>query len=105
MANRKNTNQRTEEAEKTYETEPVMKVETEPEVSSVVDVGVTGTVDSCNKLNVRASASTKSRILCVLNKGKKVTVYPSQSKAAFYRVSVAPNIEGYCMKKYINIEA
>lgn len=62
-----------------------------------------GTVVNCSKLNVRKDPDVKSKSICVLNIADAVDIYLDESTDDFYRITTAYGIEGFCMKKYINI--
>ena len=76
----------------------------------VMDVEVTsdgslteGVVVNCAKLNMREEAKADSNVVCILDKGDKVTILLDESTEDFYRVSTMTT-EGFCMKKYIEIK-
>lgn len=70
-----------------------------PEVKAPVFGKITG----CDKLNVREKASTKSKVLKVIDKNAKVRIDEEFNNAGWYKVSV-DNITGFCMKAYIKLE-
>lgn len=59
---------------------------------------VTGVVINCEKLNIRAEATTDAKILGTFFKGQEIELYLDTSTDDFYDVSV-----GFCMKKYIKL--
>lgn len=72
----------------------------DPEVLLLV-----GIVSGCIKLNVRAEAKKEATILCVLDKGTEVTLLDSEEVSEdFYKVCTKDGVEGYCMKKFIEIK-
>lgn len=72
--------------------------ETKPEATTV-----TGTVIKCAKLNVREQMNTNSAVLCVLPASAEVTVLEDEKHDEWYHVFTASGIEGFCMKKYIQL--
>lgn len=62
-----------------------------------------GVVTGCAKLNVRKEPSKEAEVLCVINELSAVVVTVEESTEDFYKVCTPSGIEGYCMKKFINI--
>ena len=80
--------------------EPVeQKVET-----PVVPEPAKGVVVYCKKLNVREEPHIESDVLCVINNGDEVTVDIFETTEEFYKVCTEAGVEGFCMKKYIEVE-
>ena len=71
-------------------------VEEEPKI-------VTGTVVGCAKLNIREQMNTYSTILCVIPAGAEVEIIADEEHDEWYHVITATGIEGFCMKKYIQL--
>ena len=65
---------------------------------------VFGFVDNCAKLNIRKSPSIDSEVLLILNKDDEVIVRGSAYDDDWYSV-YANEQEGFCMKKYITLDA
>lgn len=65
---------------------------------------VFGFVDNCAKLNVRESPSIDSKVLLVLNRDDEVIVRGSACDDEWYSV-YANEQDGFCMKKYITLDA
>lgn len=64
-------------------------------------------VTGCVKLNVRKEPSKDAGIVCVLEEFTEVTVDMTVNYVDFHKISTSVNgvlIEGYCMKKFINIK-
>lgn len=76
-------------------------VEPTPEVDK--PVAVTGTVVNCAKLNVRAKADATADVLCVLDAASEIEVDVEKSTKDWVSVHTATGIEGYCMRKFINV--
>jgi hypothetical protein len=90
----------TEEPVATPDPEVVVPVqETEEDNDDII-----GVVDGCSKLNVRKEANAEAAVLATLSKGAKVKVDIDESTDDFYKVCTEAGVEGYCMKKYINID-
>lgn len=69
-----------------------------------VPVLTTGFVSGCNRLNMRKEPNTNADVLTILEKDTDVAVILTESTDEFYKVSTASGIEGYCMKKFINVK-
>lgn len=63
-----------------------------------------GSVTKCDKLNVRKNPSIYADIICVIDKGTKLTIDESKSKADWFKVTLNSGKFGYCMKEYITVE-
>lgn len=72
----------------------------EPEQNTVTPEGI---VD-CEKLYVRKEATTNSEPITIINKSEEVSIDLNESTEDFYKVHTVSGIEGYCMKKYINVK-
>lgn len=79
--------------------ELAVEPEVVPEPQSVV-----GVVTDCAKLNVRKAPSTDAEIVCVLMINTEVMVDKNESTDDFYKICTGAGVEGFCMKKFINIE-
>lgn len=62
-----------------------------------------GIVVNCFKLNVRRTANKLSKVLTVIEKGTEVIIANAKTSNGFYKVKVN-DIEGYCVKDYIEIK-
>lgn len=75
-------------------------------VSVNVEVLPKGIVN-CERLNVRKGPSKDTEVLCVIKKDEEVMLFNEQiepiTREEFYKVCTASGIEGYCMKKFINV--
>lgn len=83
----------------TIENELVENVEAT--VEEPVMEPITGVVIGCNKLNVRKKPGLKSEVVTVINAKTKLTINLEESAKDWYKVTVKPGVEGYCMKKYV----
>lgn len=85
------------------ETEVILpKVVEEPVVAPEPEV-VEGCVVDCARLNVRSAPSTKARVLCEIARDDVVTIDMAKSKSEWYSVCTEAGVNGFCMKKYIQI--
>lgn len=76
-------------------------------IDNVEDTILTGVVTGCNKLYVRKhpSVTTQSECLGIIDEGTEVTIdMDSGTTNDFYKVTTRDGLNGYCMKKYINIK-
>lgn len=64
---------------------------------------VTGFVSECAKLNVRKLPYTSADVRCVVNLGDKVIIDEEGSTDLFYKVKTSSGVDGYCMRKYVEI--
>lgn len=82
------------------ETEAVLPKVEEPEVVTPV---VTGMVTDCAKLNVRRAPSMNATVVCAIDRDAEVTINEDKSNAEWYSVCTAAGVNGFCVKKYIEI--
>lgn len=76
--------------------EPVKTAKPEP-----VKVKRVGTVVNCDLLNVRERPSRNAAILCMLSCDSEIEIL--DEVGAFYKVLTELDLEGFCMKDYINV--
>ena len=62
-----------------------------------------GKVSNCAALNVRKAPELNSAVLCIINAGTEVTVSKTGGNEEFYKVTLSNGVEGYCMKRYIEL--
>ena len=74
-----------------------------PEVKMEQPKTVTGTVIGCSKLNVRANPNVTANVVCVLDAASKVTIDKKKSTKDWVSVTTTEGIEGYCMRKYVEV--
>lgn len=65
---------------------------------------VTEGVVNCERLYVRKEATINSDPITIINKSEEVTIDLIASTEDFYKVHTVSRIEGYCMKKFINVK-
>ena len=74
------------------------------DVEDSVNVPI-GLVSGCLKLNVRFRPNSKSDIVCTIDYNTEVMIDESESTNEYYKVYTSSGVEGFCMKKYIDIKA
>lgn len=65
---------------------------------------IVGIVANCVRLNVREEPSIESDIVTILDKGSEVHIEDSESSEDFYKICTATGIDGFCMKKFIDVK-
>ena len=75
----------------------------EPEVQKSTIEMVEGAVVDCAKLNVREEPNIDAHIVCVLGVTSEIEINLSQSNDEWYKICTATGIEGYCMRKFIDV--
>lgn len=63
-----------------------------------------GTVKHCKLLNVRVEPSMDADVLRTITVDTEVMIEPFETTDEFYKVYLADGSEGFCMKKFIEIE-
>ena len=82
--------------------EPVVEPAVEPEVVPVIpDIGV---VINCTRLNVRANPVADAKVLCVLEAKSEVEIDMARSTSDWYHVITATGIDGFCMKRFVELK-
>lgn len=80
--------------------EPEVVAPIVPEVEAPKNLGK---VIDCVKLNVREEPSTKSDVVFEIPVGSTVIIDETCSTDEFYKICTEYGVEGYCMKKFIEI--
>lgn len=80
--------------------EPEAVVHTVPEVEGPKNLGK---VIGCVKLNVREEPSIKASVVFEIPVGTTVYIDETCSTDEFYKICTEHGVEGYCMKKFIEI--
>jgi len=78
-------------------------IEEHEESQNSEDVKI-GFVTNCKKLNVRKEPKTDSDIVCEIDYQTELMIDENESTEEFYKVFTAAGIEGFCMKKFIEIQ-
>lgn len=84
--------------------EEIDEIEDIDEVEPEEDEVLIGVVSGCSKLNVRFMPNIESDIVCKIVNNTEVMIDESESTDEFYKVYISSGIEGYCMKKYIDVQ-
>ena len=63
-----------------------------------------GRVFDCEQLYVRKEGKKESDVLCIIEKDSEVQINLDESTEEFYKVVTPSGIEGYCMKKFIEVK-
>lgn len=63
-----------------------------------------GKVVKCDRLRVRKEANANAPVVKEIAKGTDVMVDPAKSTDDFYSVTTESGVEGFCMKKFIEIQ-
>lgn len=80
--------------------EPEVVAPTVPEVEAPKNLGK---VVDCVKLNVREEPSTTADVVFEIPVGSTVIIDETCSTDEFYKICTEHGVEGYCMKKFIEI--
>lgn len=91
---------------KVVDSTPVVISEPEVAVSTIPETEVPknlGKVVDCVKLNVREEPSTKASVVFEITAGSMVFIDETCSTDEFYKICTEHGVEGYCMKKFIEI--
>lgn len=77
---------------------------TEPVAEIAEEVIVKGVVADCGKLNVRHEPTSDSKVITTISSGTEVEIIDNgESTDEFYKICTAVGVEGFCMRKFINI--
>lgn len=76
--------------------------ELEPEVAPPAEP-IDGVVTAV-RLNVRKLPSANAAVVTVINQDTKVQINTEESTSDWYKVYTAAGVEGYCMKKFIEVK-
>ena len=88
--------------------DPTPAIISEPEVAVPIVTEVEapknlGKVIDCVKLNVREEPNTKASVVFEIPVGSTVYIDETCSTDDFYKICTEHGVEGYCMKKFIEI--
>ena len=82
----------------------VNETEVDVEDGTIIPEPVYATVCNTELLNVREKPRIDSTVICVIRKEDRVLVDEPLSTDDWYKVCTENGIEGFCMKKFINVE-
>lgn len=83
----------------TPEVTPTPEPPAAPEVTEIL-----GVVVDCEKLNVREEANAEADVVCTIPVGTEVMINEEESTDEFYKICTGAGVEGFCMKKFIDID-
>lgn len=64
-----------------------------------------GIVTNCKQLNVRREAQKRAdNVLCIISAGDVLEIDKDRSTNAWFYVTTADGVDGYCMKEFIAVE-
>ena len=84
--------------------EPAVDVVVETVETVTLPKTVTGTVANCSKLNVRAKPATDAEVVTILNSDSEVKIDPARSTNEWLKITTAAGVEGFCMRKFVNVK-
>ena len=93
-----NTLTEVEPEEVEVEEEPEEVVEEEP-----IDESLVGTVAGCVKLNIRKEPNVKGEVVCTVPEKSALLIDPALSTDEWYKVYTETGMEGFCMKKFVEV--
>jgi hypothetical protein len=93
-----------EEAVEQVEVEAEVEPEPEPELNP--ENVQLGKVVDCAQLNVRTEPSLSAELATdrPLKRNAELMIYPDESTDDFYKICTESGINGYCLKKFIEIQ-
>lgn len=74
----------------------------EPEVAPPAKM-TTGIV-TANKLNIRKLSSPGAEVTAIVDKNTELMIDPEYETVEWFKVYTAAGVEGYCMKKFVEIK-
>lgn len=98
------------------ETEEQVELELEPEqiveaVSEAIAADFTPTnpepktgIVTANKLNIRKLPALNAEVVAVVDKNTKLMIDPEYETVEWFKVCTAAGVEGYCMKKFVEVK-
>lgn len=64
-----------------------------------------GVVSNCKQLNVRREAQKRpDNVLCIVSAGDALEINKDRSTNAWFYVTTAGGVSGYCMKEFVTVE-
>lgn len=96
------------EQKEDFNINPIMEeaeIETEVKAEEIEPVLMkNGKVAGCKRLNVRTEPNINAEVLCVIKCSAKVEIDELESTGDFYKVYLENGFDGFCMKKFIDVE-
>lgn len=86
--------------------EPVAEVESgkKRNKSAAKSETVKGIVTGCMKLNVRVKPNANADVACVVDANSELKIDANKSNKDWYSVCTSTGIEGYCMRKFVEVK-
>lgn len=78
--------------------------EVKMEVTNPKPKTAVGVVANCSKLNIRTEASIDSDAVAVLSVNTEVMIDLTKSNKEWLKICTATGIDGYCMRKFVNMQ-
>ena len=66
-------------------------------------VEVKGVVVDCTKLNVRVEPTSNAEVVTTIPSGTEVVIVESESTDEFYKICTEVGVEGFCVRKFVNV--
>lgn len=77
----------------------------EPVIEEPKKEAKTGVVANCVALNVRQKPNLNAKVVCIINKDTVITIDKKASNKEWFKVTLDNGVEGFCMKKFIQIDS
>lgn len=84
--------------------EPVAEAETGKKKSKPAK-SMTGIVSGCTKLNIRVKPNATATVLCVVDAKSELKIDESKTNKDWFAVCTSNGVEGYCMRKFVEVKA
>lgn len=82
--------------------EPVAETETGKKKSKPAK-SATGIVSGCTKLNIRVKPNATADVLCTVDAKSELKIDESKTNKDWYSVCTSDGVEGYCMRKFVEV--
>lgn len=83
------------------ETTPDEHVEMSADI--VEPLEIKGVVVDCGKLNIRNNPTSDAKVVATVPAGTEIVINEEESTDEFYKVCTAVGVEGFCMRRFIDI--
>ena len=92
------------EVEKPAVTEPDTLEETVAPTEPEEPKDIVGVVSGCSKLNIRKSPSVSADILCEAVLNTELIIDLDRSNDGWFSICTPAGIEGFCMRKFVEVK-
>lgn len=82
--------------------EPVAEAETGKKKAKPAKT-MTGIVSGCTKLNIRVKPNATATVLCVVDAKSELKIDESKTNKDWFAVCTSNGVEGYCMRKFVEV--